>query len=263
MLVEHSLSHVIVVGAAFQFHARLDADFFRKGIVDRGLRSLVALPGPVVYVDARSFPSSTLRMKLLVQVVGVPERIGDFHIAFDNLGVPDLMQVGRIIFTLRMESVGARFVAKIFHRHTISPVVGVGDGMQRLMHIADKMDEVAYRFSALKRIGGLVFQDGALLFDRARHTSLWTAVSVQFTVTFPPRNIDVMPGSVLALVAYIVRPCRGIYHQVRRSIPTPASQLRIHRVVAKKLLNELPPFGGQMLLRNQGHGLMTFATPRL
>src|SRR6266446_320023 len=101
-----------------------------------------------------------------------------------------------------MESVGERFMAKIFHRRTISAVVCVGDGMQRLVHIADKMDEVANRFGALKRIGGLVFQDGTLLFDRVRHTSLRTAVHVQFTVMLPPRNIDVMPGSVLALVAY-------------------------------------------------------------
>src|SRR5882672_12008892 len=113
----------------------------------------------------------------------------------------------RIIFALRMESVGERFVAKIFHRRTISPIVGVGDGMQRLMHIADKMDEVAYRFGALQGIGGLVFQDGALLFDRAGDASISATELVQRPLVFPPRNIDVMPGSVLALVAYIIRPC--------------------------------------------------------
>src|SRR6266550_4439439 len=102
MLVEHALSHVIAVRAALQLHARLDADFFREGTVDRGLRSLVAFPDPVVHLDARSFPGGALRLKLLVQLVGVPERVGDFHVAFHNLGVPDLMKVGRIIFTFRM-----------------------------------------------------------------------------------------------------------------------------------------------------------------
>src|SRR5260370_23737329 len=46
MLLEKSLSHVIVFGAALQFHVRFDGDFFLEGIVDGGLRSLVALPGP-------------------------------------------------------------------------------------------------------------------------------------------------------------------------------------------------------------------------
>src|SRR6267143_1261101 len=113
MFVEHALSHMIAVGAAFQFHAWFDADFFREGIVDRGLRSLVALPGPVVHVDARSFPGGALRMKPLVQLIGVPERIGDFHVAFHDLRVPDLMKVGRVIFTFRMARCSS--IARVTH----------------------------------------------------------------------------------------------------------------------------------------------------
>src|SRR5437764_15290441 len=43
VLGEHPLSHVIVFGAALQFDVRFDGNFFREGIVDRRLRSLVAL----------------------------------------------------------------------------------------------------------------------------------------------------------------------------------------------------------------------------
>src|SRR6266699_1383540 len=108
-LLEHSPSHVIVFGAALQFHVRFDADFFREAIVDGGFRSLVALPGPVVHMDAGSFPGGALRAKLFVQFVGVSKRVGDFHVAFHNLRVPDLMKVGRIILTFRMERIEKRF----------------------------------------------------------------------------------------------------------------------------------------------------------
>src|SRR5260370_2370220 len=84
--------------------------------------------------------------------------------------------------------------------------------MQRLMHIADEMNEVAYRFSALQRIGGLLFQDGALFFNRARHTSFGAAVAVQLPLVFPPWNIDVIPGTILALVAHITRPARSLHY---------------------------------------------------
>src|SRR6266581_3951110 len=181
-LLEHSPSHVIVFGAALQFHVRFDADFFREAIVDGGFRSLVALPGPVVHMDAGSFPGGALRAKLFVQFVGVSKRVGDFHVAFHNLRVPDLMKVGRIILTFRMERIEKRFMVKIFHRHTVCAVVGIGDGMQWLMQIAYKMDEIAYCFGAFQGIGGLIFQDGALLFDGARHASFRTAVPVKLSL---------------------------------------------------------------------------------
>ena len=102
-------------------------------------------------------------------------------------------------------------MAKVFHRHTVSAVVGIVDGVQRLVQIAYKVNEVTDGFSALQRIGGLVFQDCALLFDGARHTSFRAAVLVQLTLVLPSRNIDVMPGTILALVAHIIRPGRGLH----------------------------------------------------
>src|SRR5260370_38298821 len=117
MLLEHSLSHVIVFSAAFQFHVRLDADFFWEGVVNSGFRSLVALPGPHVHMDTRSFPGGALGAKLLVQFVGIPERVGNFHVAFHNLRVPDLMKIGRKIFTLRREWSEERILWNNFPRY--------------------------------------------------------------------------------------------------------------------------------------------------
>src|SRR5260370_359766 len=104
------------------------------------------------------------------------ERVGNFHVAFHNFRVPDLMKIGRVIFALWMQRVGERVMAKIFRWHAVSAVVGIIDGVQRLVQISDKMDEVADCFRALRRISGLVFQDGALLLDGARHTAVGAAV---------------------------------------------------------------------------------------
>src|SRR5258708_40057531 len=66
MLLEHALSHVIVIGAALQFHVWFDADFFRERIVYGGLGSVRGFPRPLVDVDACSFPSDALCVELLV-----------------------------------------------------------------------------------------------------------------------------------------------------------------------------------------------------
>src|SRR5229473_2244737 len=93
MFLEHALSHLIVFSATLQFHVRLDRDFFRQGIVDRSLRSIVALPGPVVYVDACGFPCSAFGMKLLVEFIGVPERVGYLNVESDDLRTREQMKV--------------------------------------------------------------------------------------------------------------------------------------------------------------------------
>src|SRR5713101_2085301 len=108
-----------------------------------------------------------------------------------------------------------------------------------------------------------VLKDSALLFDGARHTSFRAAVLVQLTLVLPSRNIDVMPGTVLALVADVIGPGRGIHHQVCRRIAAPASQFRIDGVLAKKFQDHLPSFRRQVLLCNRRYGLMTLAPPGL
>src|SRR5258708_12753025 len=58
VLLEHPLSHVIVFGAALQFHVRLDADFSREDSLNFLLRPFLPLPAPPVPPDAPPFPTS-------------------------------------------------------------------------------------------------------------------------------------------------------------------------------------------------------------
>src|SRR5258707_7921800 len=103
-------------------------------------------------------------MNFLVEFVAVTMGMGDFNVASNSCRIPELMKVGRIVLALRMLRVKKRLVTKILHRHTVSAVVGIGDGVKRLMHVPDKMNEVADGFGALQGIGRLVFSYGALLF---------------------------------------------------------------------------------------------------
>src|SRR5216683_296344 len=135
-----------------------------------------------------------------------------------------------------MERIRERVMAKILHRDAVSAVVGIVDGVQRLMQIPYKVNDVTDGFSALQRIGGLVLKDSALLFDAARHTSFRAAVLVQLTLVLPSRNIDVMPGTVLALVADVIGPGRGIHNQVCSRIAAPASQFCIDGILSQQFL---------------------------
>src|SRR5260370_8214565 len=112
-------------------------------------------------------------------------------------------------------------MAKIFHRHAVSAVVGIVDGVQRLMQIPYKVNDITDGFSALQRIGGLVLKDSALLFDGARHTSFRAAVLVQLTLVLPSRNLDVMPGTVLALVSDVIAPRRTTHPHAPHRLATP------------------------------------------
>src|SRR5229473_2934850 len=154
-------------------------------------------------------------------------------------------------------------MVKILHRDAISTVISIGDGVQWLMQVADKVGEVAYRFGTLHWICGLVFQDGVLFFDRTRYASFCAAVLRQISLVLAPGNVDVVPGAVFALVAHIVGPSRGIHQQVRRTIAAPAPEFWIDRIVTQKLLDHLARLRRQVFLCNQGHRLMPFATPCL
>src|SRR5260370_17459637 len=96
------------------------------------------------------------------------------------------MKIGRIIFTLRMERIHERLVAEVLHRHAVSAVVGIVDGVQRLMQIADKVDKGTDGFGALQRIGGLVLQDSALLFLGGRPASFRAPVTPPVSFVLPP-----------------------------------------------------------------------------
>src|SRR2546426_7443257 len=114
------------------------------------------LPGPVVHADPGSLPRGTFDSELFIQFVGVAVGVGDFHVAFHDLGVPDLMKIGRKILAFRVQRIGERFMVEIFHRDAVSPVVGIIDGMQRLMQIPDKMDRSEEHTSELQSPCNLV-----------------------------------------------------------------------------------------------------------
>src|SRR5580704_13174213 len=111
------------------------------------------------------------------------------------------MKIGRIVLALRVCGIGERVVMKVLHGNAVAAIVGIVGGVQGLVHVADKMDQVADRFGALHRIGRGVLQDGALRFNCASHATLGAAVFVQRTLLFSSWDINVMPGAVVALVA--------------------------------------------------------------
>jgi hypothetical protein len=75
-------------------------------------------------------------------------RVGDFHVALDDFRVPDLVEIGRIVFALRMERIGEGLMVEVFDRNTIPAIVRIVDAVEGLMKIADKVNEVADGFGA-------------------------------------------------------------------------------------------------------------------
>src|SRR6266481_3411320 len=106
VFLEHAFSHAVVLSAALQFQVRFDPDFFRESAVDLCLRPLVAFPCPALYLDVRCLPVGTLLAKFFVQLVGVTPGVGDFHVAFHDFRVPDLMKIGGIFIPIRMNGIG-------------------------------------------------------------------------------------------------------------------------------------------------------------
>jgi len=133
--------------------------------------------------------------------------------------------------------------------------------MQRLVQVTDKMNEVAEGFGALQGFGGFVFQNDAQLFDRARHAAVGAAVFRQKSFVFSPRDINVMPGAVMAFIAHVIGPGGSIHEQVIRGVATPALEFGINGILAEQLLDQLPCFGYEMFLCNERDRLVALATP--
>src|SRR5438094_672856 len=83
----------------------------------------------------------------------------------------------------------------------------------------------------LQRIDGLIRENGVLRFGGARHACVGAAELRQIALVFDARNIGVMPWTVLALVAHIIRPGGGIHHELCRGVAAPALQLRIDLLI--------------------------------
>src|SRR5690349_13755891 len=122
---------------------------------------------------------------------------------------------------------------KVFHGNAVSAIVAVVDDVQRLMHVADKMDEITDRPAALYRIGRLIFQNGALLYNRLRHASVLAAVFVGRAFMLSARNVDVMPRPIVPLVADVIWPRGSIHQHVRSGVAAITLQLGINGVFAE------------------------------
>lgn len=78
-----------------------------------------------------------------------------------------------------MQWIQQRVMVQVFHRNAVATVVAVVDDVQRLVHIADKMDEIPERLGAFYQINRLVFQNRSLRFDGARYASVCSAVFIE------------------------------------------------------------------------------------
>src|SRR6266446_7261937 len=99
------------------------------------------------------------------------------------------------------------------------------------MHVADEVDQVPYSLGALHRVGGFVLQERALLLDRECDTTFSTAIFAERALVFPQRNVNVMPWTVVALIAHIIRPRGRVHHQIGRRVPAPALELRVDGII--------------------------------
>jgi hypothetical protein len=77
----------------------------------------------------------------------------------------------------------------------------------------------------------------------------------------PPRNVNVMPWTIVALVAHIIGPCGRVHHQIHRRAAAPALELRIYGIVGEDFLYHLPRCRREVFFRDQSHRLMALAAP--
>jgi len=111
---------------------------------------------------------------------------------------------------------------------------------------------IKYRIARpLQLVGRLILQDSALLPDRARDAAFAAAVLVQRALMLPQGNINVMPWTVVAFIAHIIRPCGSIHHQIHRRVAAPALEFRVDGIIGEDLLHHLPRFQSKALFRDQ------------
>jgi hypothetical protein len=70
-----------------------------------------------------------------------------------------------------------------------------------------------------------------------------------------------MPGAVFAVVANVVGPGGRVGHEVASGVAAIAFELRIDGIFGEQLFNELAGLRCELLLGNQGDGLVALAAP--
>src|SRR5580704_1811859 len=102
-------------------------------------------------MDSRGLPFGNVGRKNQSEIFRVLRRLGAFHIALEDGGIPKSVKIRR-----KGLMVFLRSAAEITHRNAVAAFVVVGDSVKRHMQIADKMDDVAQRIGSLVRVGAVV-----------------------------------------------------------------------------------------------------------
>src|SRR2546423_9997106 len=163
----------------------------------------MTLPGPTFQLHAALPPARKGGGKLRIQFVRELDRAGALHIPLGNFGVPDVVQVRRVgIVSL------VRLARKVFYRDTISAAIAVSGCVQRLVQVADEMDDESQRSTPLGRRLVLVFQDRELLGNSLNDATASSAQILHLRQqAYDQRHIDEVPRRSRRLdIALVVSP---------------------------------------------------------
>src|SRR5208337_404893 len=114
------------------------------------------------------------------------------------------------------------------HRYTVAALIVVGGSVQRHMQITDEVDNIAEGLGALARFGMAIPENGPLLGNGLGDAALPAAILLKRTARSPARNIDVMPRTILAFIAHVVRPGGTVRQQIMNRGTAIAFDLRIN-----------------------------------
>jgi hypothetical protein len=94
-----------------------------------------------------------------------------------------------------------------------APVV-IGDSMERHMQIADKRDNITQRVGTLVWVGVFFSQDMQLICNGLRDAPVGARELRQRARRSAKRNVDIVPGTILGVAAYLVGPSRSVRYLI-------------------------------------------------
>ncbi len=154
--------------------------------------------------------------------------------------------------------------AEVGNGDAVSAAVGVCLRVERLVQVADEMNEEAQGIGALGSGRGLIFQDGELIQDRLGNATVRAAGGRDLAARRPERNIQKMPGGgrlALRRGAEIIGPGGSVGEVVetRRAAETP--DVGIDRIILQESEKHLLGGGSEMFFGEHGDRLMPLAAP--
>src|ERR1700759_4660498 len=157
----------------------------------------------------------------------------------------------------------ARLAAEKFKWNTVAAFVVVRRGVQRLMKIADEMNDVAKGFGAFRGLGGFIFENLDLCGEGFVDATFLAAIRSKVAVAarIAARYVDVMPRAVVALRADVIRPRGCVAHWVVDGGATVALELRVGGIFFQQREDEFFCLGREVLFSDQGDGFVALAAP--